>query len=70
MDPDQMLQHLIRVYAVFSCLSVQIFGLNIVSMHKVTELLLRRPIGDNSGIFLFLFLHKNICCGYSLEVPH
>ena len=21
-------------------------------------------------IILFLFLHKNICCGYSLEVPH
>ena len=19
---------------------------------------------------IFLFLHKNICCGYSLEVPH
>ena len=21
------------------------------------------------GIFFFLFLHRNICCGYSLEVP-
>ena len=21
-------------------------------------------------IDIFLFLHKNICCGYSLEVPH
>ena len=24
--------------------------------------------GDNSGIF-FSFLHKNICCRYTLEVP-
>ena len=24
---------------------------------------------DNFGIFFFLFLHKNICCGYSFEVP-
>ena len=24
---------------------------------------------DGIHIF-FLFLHKNICCGYSLEVPH
>ena len=24
--------------------------------------------GDNSGIIFFLFLHNNICCGYSLEV--
>ena len=23
-----------------------------------------------SGEVVFLFLHKNICCGYSLEVPH
>ena len=22
------------------------------------------------GEILFLFLHKNVCCGYSLEVPH
>ena len=22
-----------------------------------------------SGKYLILFLHKNICCGYSLEVP-
>ena len=22
-----------------------------------------------SGLIIFLFLHKNICCGYSLEVP-
>ena len=21
-------------------------------------------------IILFLFLHENLCCGYSLEVPH
>ena len=25
--------------------------------------------GDNSVIIFFLYLHKNICCGYSLEVP-
>ena len=24
---------------------------------------------DNSGIYFFLFLDKNICCGYSLETP-
>ena len=23
-----------------------------------------------SAEFLFLFLHKNVCCGYSLEAPH
>ena len=22
-----------------------------------------------SGKYFFLFLHKNICCGYSLEAP-
>ena len=27
-----------------------------------------RVFGDNLGI-IFLFLRKNICCGYSLEVP-
>ena len=25
--------------------------------------------GDNSGIIFFLFHHKNVCCGYSVESP-
>ena len=29
---------------------------------------IRRVFGDNLGI-IFVFLHKNICCGYSLESP-
>ena len=34
----------------------------------VTVEQIRRVFGDNLGKIL-LFLHKNICCGYSLESP-
>ena len=26
--------------------------------------------GENEKNIIVLFLHKNLCCGYSLEVPH
>ena len=26
--------------------------------------------GSKIHVIFFLFIHKNVCCGYSLEVPH
>ena len=31
---------------------------------------LDKMLFQSKSIDIFLFLHKNICCGYSLEVPH
>ena len=41
---------------------------NPVLKTKHTEALFRISIGDNF-VICFLFLHKSICCGYSLEEP-
>ena len=38
----------------------------------VTEhiLFIYQFVGQWASGMIFLFLHENICCGYSLEVPH
>ena len=40
-------------------------------MLKHEKMYLQNCVPDKSGrlIIFFLFLHKNLCCGYKLEVP-
>ena len=57
------MRHLIWVYAVCSGMSIPIFMVIMVAPVKGIF------INQNVLIF-FLFLHENICCGYSLEAPH
>ena len=41
-----------------------------VEKYECVELQIREGIEDNSKIYFFLFLNKNICCDTSLELSH
>ena len=53
---------MIWVYTVYLGISVYIYRLNMVPN-------LELQIREGIHIIFFLFLYKNICCGYSLEAP-
>ena len=43
----------------FRSVSIKVKKIDKIALNKSTQKLI-----------FFLFLHENICCGYSLEVPH
>ena len=56
--------YLNRRFCVMHCLLYQIFWIIFIAPDKAFSSIQKKVF------FLLNFLHKNICCGYSLEVPH
>ena len=56
-------KNIVSLSSVESAPSVVGVGVKVFNEHS------SRCIIFNHGFDIFLFLHENICCGYSLEVP-
>ena len=59
----------INVVGIFSVMATPLCAAGSALLAQVTDpdkmLLFNQKV-----LIFFLFLHENICCGYSLEVPH
>ena len=51
--------------SLIACISVCNSSLKVSNPRRICY---KEVFGGNSEI-VFLFFHKNVCCGYSLEVP-